>query len=69
MWRDFGIVSASSRLCRGIFVFPKRFASSRSSFSVTASSMTVTRSTSGCEERIRAWSRSSFSQSRALASK
>jgi hypothetical protein len=45
----------------------KRRASSRSSVSETAASMTVARSASGIDERTRAWSLSSLSRSAALA--
>ena len=55
------------RLFLGAFVFAKRRASSRSSFSVTACSMIAPRSPSGTEERISAVSRSSLSRRSALA--
>ena len=56
-------MSASSMVFRGFFVLPKRLASSRSSFSVTATSTTDARSTPG----MSALRRSSFSWSAALA--
>ena len=66
-WRETGFVSVCAGLLRGAFVRPKRRASSLSSFSVTASSMTAARSAPGTEERRRAWSPSSLSRSPALA--
>jgi hypothetical protein len=60
MWRVKGEVSVSASLFRGAFVFAKRLASSRSSFSVTTCSMIAARSPSGTCERMRAWSRSSL---------
>ena len=67
MYRDDGEVSVSSTLFLAAFAFAKRFASSLSSFSVTASSMIVARSPSGTDERMRSRSRTSLSQSSALA--
>jgi hypothetical protein len=55
------MVLVCSRVFLGAFDLAKRFASSRSSFSVTASSMIAAKSPSGTEDRIRAWSRFSFS--------
>ena len=67
MYRDDGEVSVSSTLFLGAFVLAKRFASSLSSFSVTASSMIVARSPSGTDERMRSRSRLSLSRSSSLA--
>ena len=67
MWREDGDVSLSARLFLGAFVFAKRRASSRSSFSVTACSMIAARSPSGTDERMSAVSRSSLSRRSALA--
>ena len=67
MWREAGEVSVFERSLRGRLVVAKRRASSRASFSLTAASMIAPRSPSGTCERMRAWSRSSFSASPALA--
>jgi methionine-gamma-lyase len=67
MCRDDGVVSVVSSVFLGVFVFPNLLASSRSSFSVTASSMILPRSPSGTDERMRACSRCSLSRSTALA--
>ncbi len=67
MRREVGVVSVSASPFRGAFVFAKRFASSRSSFSVKASWMIFAISPSGTEERMSACSRSIVSWSSALA--
>ena len=54
MWREEGDISLCESPLRGAFVRAKRRASSRSSFSVTASSMIAARSPSGTEERMSA---------------
>ena len=64
MYRDDADVSVSSRVFRGALVSANRLASSLSSFSVTAASMTAARSS--CTS---AWRRSSLSRSSALAVK
>src|SRR6266568_1647213 len=69
MWREerdeSGSVAAGP--LRGALVRPKRLASSRSSFSVTACSITATKSPSGPREPIRARRRSSLWWNSALA--
>ena len=67
MWREAGEVSVVESCWRGLRAEAKRRASSRSSFSVTAASMTAPRSQSGIRPRMRARSRSSFSRRPALA--
>jgi hypothetical protein len=67
MWRDAGEVSVSESVLRGAAVLANRLASSRSSFSVTAHSMSAARSPLGTWERMRAASLSSLSRSSALA--
>jgi hypothetical protein len=69
MCRDEGLVSVSEGSLRAAFVWPKRLASTRWSFSLMVMSMICPRSPSGTEERMRACRRSSFSRSSALAVK
>jgi len=69
MCRDEELLCVAEGSLRGVFVWPKRLASARCSFSLTAISMIRPRSPSGTEERIRACRRSSLSRSSALAVK
>jgi hypothetical protein len=65
-WRDEGDVSVFESDFRGAFTRANLCASIRSSFSVTAMSMTAARSTLAPNDRRSAWSRSSRSRSSAL---